>query len=255
MPSARQAAMSWLLQRAKLRYPALYRDIELVAGRPTLQDLSLCTPVFPDALECLRYVLEEKDLVAWQGLSEEFWILEKRLSRRRQEVPLAYPSNFPVQTQTARLLYTLIRIVRPVRVLETGVADGYSAAIVLSALDRNGAGELHSVDIKDDVGVLVECHQDRWRLHVVDDRDSMRQLRRIGDNVKPVDIFFHDSDHRFVPQIREFELARAVLRPGGFLVSDDVDLSHAYPSFLERYCYRAATVLDSVKVSALMQVS
>lgn len=253
MPSTRQAAMSWLLQRAKTRSPVLYRDIELVAGRPTLQDLSMSAPLFSDAHECLSYVLQQEDVAPWRALSEEFWMLEKRLSKRRHAVALVYPSNFPVCTQTARLLYTVVRITKPSRILETGVADGYSTAVVLAALEANGAGELHSVDIRDDVGVLVEA-RDRWFLQVVDERDSLRHLRRVAERLKPVDIFFHDSDHRFIPQGREFEVARAALRPGGLLVSDDVDLSYAYPEFLKSHGYRAASLLDSVKVSALMQV-
>jgi hypothetical protein len=44
-------------------------------------------------------------------------------------------------------LHALARLLRPRHVLEVGVSSGVSSAYLLRALERNGAGTLHSVDL------------------------------------------------------------------------------------------------------------
>jgi hypothetical protein len=44
-------------------------------------------------------------------------------------------------------LYALTRLLRPQHILEVGVSSGVSSAYLLDALDRNGRGTLHSVDL------------------------------------------------------------------------------------------------------------
>jgi hypothetical protein len=43
-------------------------------------------------------------------------------------------------------LYALVRLLQPVHVVEVGVSSGVSSAYLLTALDRNGQGTLHSID-------------------------------------------------------------------------------------------------------------
>ena len=45
--------------------------------------------------------------------------------------------------------YAAIRSLRPEVVVETGVANGVSTAYLLLALDQNGKGILHSIEIGD----------------------------------------------------------------------------------------------------------
>ena len=49
-------------------------------------------------------------------------------------------------------LYAVLRHVRPKVAVETGVANGFSTAFSLLALERNGEGHLHSVDLPREVG-------------------------------------------------------------------------------------------------------
>ena len=44
-------------------------------------------------------------------------------------------------------LYAIFRHLRPQVAVETGVANGFSTAFALLALDHNGEGHLHSVDL------------------------------------------------------------------------------------------------------------
>ncbi len=49
-------------------------------------------------------------------------------------------------------LYAVLRHVRPQTAVETGVANGFSTAFSLLALQQNGEGHLHSVDLPREVG-------------------------------------------------------------------------------------------------------
>ena len=44
-------------------------------------------------------------------------------------------------------LHALVRLLRPAHVVEVGVSSGVSSAYLLNALERNGLGTLHSVDL------------------------------------------------------------------------------------------------------------
>jgi Methyltransferase domain len=44
-------------------------------------------------------------------------------------------------------LHALVRLLRPTHVVEVGVSSGVSSAYLLNALERNGLGTLHSVDL------------------------------------------------------------------------------------------------------------
>jgi predicted O-methyltransferase YrrM len=125
-----------------------------------------------------------------------------------------------------KVLYALVRISRPAAVLETGVHDGLSSALILRALERNGHGALTSIDLPstdlplgvDGPGWLVRPSlRKRWKLLLGDSRKLLSSAAAAA----PVDLFIHDSDHS--RGHREFELraVRGAMSPGGLLVSDD----------------------------------
>jgi predicted O-methyltransferase YrrM len=47
----------------------------------------------------------------------------------------------------------------------------------------------------------------------------------------PVDMFFHDSDHSYENMLMEFETVWPRLKPGGYILADDVWQNHALPDF------------------------
>src|SRR4029453_13056457 len=54
-------------------------------------------------------------------------------------------------------LYAIMRHVRPQVAVETGVANGFSTAFTLLALQANGEGHLHSIDLPREVGLDYEA--------------------------------------------------------------------------------------------------
>ncbi len=146
--------------------------------------------------------------------------------------------------------YALVRLLKPKIVLETGGTPGNSSAFMLRAMDRNGQGELHTVDLPPS-GPFGKQSDGDW-LHaglpegqgsgwVVPDRLRVRHHQHLGDarvllpqvfaQVPQVDVFTHDSDHSYTHMLWEFHTAWPHVRPGGVLMSDDVGKNTAFAEF------------------------
>jgi hypothetical protein len=120
-------------------------------------------------------------------------------------------------------------------------------------LERNGEGQLHSIDIASDVGVLVEG-SDQWHLHVCDVGQIEGQLGAIFAREGPIDIFFHDSDHRYLSQLFEYETFAMNASERGLLISDDIDMSHAFEEFCQNRVLIPNCLFDARKVAGMVRL-
>ncbi len=169
---------------------------------------------------------------------------ELELQQRRDE-------TYRGEINQARALYVLCRVMRPLSVVETGVASGLSSCYILKALHDNEAGSLVSVDLPNyeqvlsktvngyypvsilpdgkGAGWLVpEELRRKWNLVVGRSQDVLEGvLARCGD----IDLFLHDSEHTYECMTFEYRAAWNHLRPGGILLSDDVWLNDAFLDF------------------------
>jgi predicted O-methyltransferase YrrM len=150
-------------------------------------------------------------------------------------------------------LYALLRTVRPDVVVETGVANGFSTAFSLLALQANEIGHLHSIDLPREIGrdyepgtfyegecragippgsepgwLIPQALKERWTLILGRSQDELPPLL---ERLRTVDVFMHDSEHSFDCMWFEFNAAWPALRPGGVLVSDDVNSTEAFGRF------------------------
>jgi hypothetical protein len=101
------------------------------------------------------------------------------------------------------LQYMAIRAFQPEIVVETGVANGVSAAYILLALQKNERGALYSVGLDDPqylpVGkplgwVVPEALRSRWNLLIGNSRGLLPSLlAKLG----MIDVFIHDSLHTY----------------------------------------------------------
>jgi predicted O-methyltransferase YrrM len=141
------------------------------------------------------------------------------------------------------IFFVLPRILRPTTVVETGVASGSMTSFLLAALHHNGHGALFSFDIipkvgefgmnwtvadSSEVGFLIpDCYRDRWNLAFADATYAMpRQFE-----AKQIDCFFHDSDHTYDHMMFEYAFAAKHLAPGGWIISDDITMTDAFPRY------------------------
>ena len=153
-------------------------------------------------------------------------------------------------------LYQLLRDLRPRVAVETGVCNGVSTAFLLRALEDNGGGELHSIDLPEVAGEDYEEGtfwdgkggavippgkepgwmvppelQARWNLVLGRSQDLLPLLlARLGE----IDFFMHDSEHSYECMSFEFRTAWEALREGGVLVADDVNVNAAWDEFVHR---------------------
>jgi predicted O-methyltransferase YrrM len=140
---------------------------------------------------------------------------------------------------THGILYAILKKYRPNTFLETGIANGYSAAVILSAMKKNGKGSLTSIDITDKFEFFGKRQKVGW---IVPDNLATVWEIKIGPTKEILpkiesnfDMFYHDSDHSEENMLFEFEWANAHLKLGGVLISDDIDLNGAWDLFLKRH--------------------
>ena len=177
----------------------------------------------------------------------------------RDHMPDLDASKFPVQWQvdspTKFFLDGFIRSASPSVVFETGVADGVSTRVILEALDENGHGLLDSVDISEDAGELAKKSRaaGRWRLRVLARGHRAGEFKAFLRDANPLDVFLHDSDHRYYWQLFEYREAWKVLRPGGWLLSDDIDASYAFIDFCRSIGIQPRVLVNPRKLFGILQ--
>src|SRR5918995_2668279 len=190
---------------------------ETVTWEDTLRDLEV-------RLEPVAEVLEEP------ALAEVEQNTRRLLGEIRDKDP--FSPRWAADSLLARCCYLMCRLLEPAVVVETGVAYGVSSAFILRALEENGRGVLHSVDLpplrreyERFWGVAVDgALKGRWRLHR---GSSARVLPRLLDELETVDLFVHDSLHTYLTMRREFEAIWPRLRTGGALLADDIERNRA----------------------------
>lgn len=137
------------------------------------------------------------------------------------------------------LLFTLARGIKVTRAIETGVARGWSSLAILLALRSSQAsaeGRLISIDMpypklgaEDQVGLVVgQALRHRWRLIRRADRDGLPPaLAELGT----IDLAHHDSDKSVEGRLFVYRTVWAHIRPGGILLSDDIEDNLAFRDF------------------------
>jgi predicted O-methyltransferase YrrM len=162
------------------------------------------------------------------------------------------------------MLYALVRRLAPDLIVETGVCNGLSSALILEALRVNHRGHLHSIDLPEVMGeqytpgtfwdgkgsavvprgknsgwLIPAALRDRWVLHLGKSQELLGPLlERLG----PIDMFIHDSEHSYECMMFEYSAAFPVLRSGGLLISDDIFWNSAFFDFARARNIRAGRI-------------
>jgi predicted O-methyltransferase YrrM len=150
----------------------------------------------------------------------------------------------------ALLLYAAVRLARPSVIIETGCFTGWDSAVLLQALQRNGHGQLYTIDLPAEegrfsqvgpnsglpadlpIGFLVPpAFKDRWTLIVGDVREELGTLL---ERLPTIDLFYHDSDHSYGHMLWELTSVWPHLAPGGLVIADDIAWSTAFWEFARR---------------------
>jgi predicted O-methyltransferase YrrM len=183
-------------------------------------------------------VTSHDEVLEWLGISvrerediqREFVEVCQSLETAYSRSSLTCPSEWAVEGSTSAVLYGIVRSRKPQTVIETGIANGHSSFVILSALARNGIGRLASVDIREDTGVLVgESLAERWTRVIINGRrPDLEILESRLTPFMPFDVFFHDGDHRFLGQMLDYRVGSSFLTVDGIMLSDDIDVTSAW---------------------------
>ncbi|GLK69708.1 O-methyltransferase [Hansschlegelia plantiphila] len=138
------------------------------------------------------------------------------------------------------LLYAAVRLTGARRVVETGVAYGWSSLAILSAFDGMEDRRLVSVDMPypkmgNDafVGIVVpERLRAPWTIIREPDRRGLKKAIRAAGG--PLDLCHYDSDKSWYGRRYGFPLLWDALAPGGLFVCDDIQDNMAFAEDMER---------------------
>lgn len=205
------------------------------------------------ALDCAAR-LAGRDAAHLADIVAEYCVVREQLARATSlGAPLPLPELWGVGEQLRMLLYLTIRLRQPERVLETGIGNGASSFVILSALEANAQGRLVSVDIIERCGALVtDALGTRWDKRILDGRRPNAALREVLREFGPLDAYLHDADHRYLGQRLEYETVWPCLRTGGVMITDDVDCSQAFIEFVRRVGIRPLVLLEPQKAAGVL---
>ncbi len=224
--------MNWLLQNFGPRFRFALRNSRYAAGslyrELTLSDERFLSSLTGVPARRIRGFLDEP-------LHDESFAASLRAAE--SSFKTANILSADLYAKKVLLQYAAIRAFAPHVIIETGVANGVSSSHLLLALDKNGRGELYSIEVGDSrylatgkaPGWMVPDRlKSRWDLRIGNSRETLpKLLAELG----AADVFIHDSLHTYEHMLWEYRAAYPFLRPGGLLISDDANWNPAFPEF------------------------
>jgi predicted O-methyltransferase YrrM len=117
-----------------------------------------------------------------------------------------------------RVLSTFAHMIRPRRILEVGTYTGYSALCLAEGLTDDGI--LYTIDINEELEEMVRRYFAKAGIHDKVDYRIGNALDIIPGLNEQWDLVFIDADK--VNYANYFDLAVDKVRPGGFIIADNV---------------------------------
>ena len=173
-----------------------------------------------------------RERLADPAIAEEWLVADQRHKQLTRTADGA-PTSGGVNPGDQRAIFTLVRSLKPRKVLEVGTHLGYSTLHIAQALQLNGHGELTTVDILD----VNDPHQAPWTRakalgspaqaiaalgfadHVTFvQSDSVEFLKTTNQTF---DFIFLDGDHAAPKVYQELQLLQRVMEPGATVLLHD----------------------------------
>ena len=156
------------------------------------------------------------------------------------------------------LLYDCVRLIKANKIIETGVAYGWSSLAILKALDNGKGGKLYSVDMpyptknnENDVGIVVPHYlRKNWYLiRKPDNPGIMDALKMIGEKI---DLCHYDSDKSWWGRHYAYPILWESLKSKGLFISDDIQDNLYFYEFVKGKSLKYAIVKIEEKFVGLI---
>lgn len=182
---------------------------------------------------------EKDEIVAVLSETGDLFRTERLIHRALERTGRTYYAQFPAPLE----LYVITRMLRPRHTVESGVSSGLSSAHILTALERNRGGRLHSIDLpqyqkarkrtkgelswsvplgKDSGWAIPERLKAQWDLRKGRSEDVLPELVK---GLPSIDFFCHDSPWTPAHLAFEFETIRPKLHSGSIVVADNTGVN------------------------------
>ena len=189
---------------------------------------------------CQQYAIDTKSaLHKITGFDEltSFYDQFSTILEQSEEIQKQCPFNLG-GAGNLELIYQLSEYLKAEKVLETGVSYGWSSLAFLLSLKNRKNSQLVSTDLpylfedrEKYVGCVVpEELKAFWQIIPYADRDSLPKALKL---LPKIDIAHYDSDKFYEGRIWAYPKLWNALRPGGILISDDINDDFGFRDFAE----------------------
>ena len=141
------------------------------------------------------------------------------------------------------LLYFLICKIKPLNVVETGVAAGWSTLTILRALKKNNKGKLYSSDFpyfrlknpEHYVGYLAknENINNNWYLDIRGDDKALPEIKKkLRKN--DIDLLHYDSDKSYSGRAKALKVLETKINSKTIIIFDDIQDNFHFRDYVEK---------------------
>ena len=140
------------------------------------------------------------------------------------------------------LLYFLIRKFKPLNIVETGVAAGWTSLAILRAIKKNGKGFLYSSDFpyfrlenpEKYIGYLAKyvSNEDNWFLDIRGDDIALPKIvKRLDNNI---DLFHYDSDKSYSGRDNALKILSSKIDSKTIIIFDDIQNNLHFKNYVQK---------------------
>jgi predicted O-methyltransferase YrrM len=146
------------------------------------------------------------------------------------------------------LIYDCVKLSNSEKVIETGVAYGWSSLAILKALSKTKNGKLFSIDMPyptknndDDVGIVVPQYLKRnWTLIRKPDQPGILEALDLASG--QIDLCHYDSDKSWWGRDFAYPILWKSLKSNGIFISDDIQDNLYFFEFVKKKSLNFAIV-------------
>lgn len=174
------------------------------------------------------------------GLDKETIVEAEKLATK-SSVKMGGPGNI-------HLIFDCVRLSKAKKIIETGVAYGWSSLAVLKALSLTNDGKLYSVDMpyptknnENDVGIVIPQNlKKNWSLIRKPDRPGI--LDALNQASGQIDLCHYDSDKSWWGRDFAYPILWNALKSNGIFISDDIQDNLYFSEFVNKKSLKFAIV-------------